>query len=514
MSKAIIEATDLSFKVERSLILENISFSVHSNESWVITGSSGSGKTTLGRLLAGQLKADPDQLKFNLPDTYKRVFISQQHDFRHLASTRSYYQQRYDSNVADDSPTVENLLHKTWQKASPDTGTPAQELTDLTKLLKIDHILGSRLSQLSNGEGKRVQLAQALIHKPQILIFDSPFIGLDKNARQILHSIILELIHSGIILFLITTPDEIPEEVSHVIELKAGKIRQISERKDYIASHKQKDKSVGYVPMNKEVLDEIPFSDTENFAVAVEMKNVNVTYGDKKVLQNINWKINKGEKWALLGHNGAGKSTLLSLINGDNPQAYNNEVYLFDHKRGSGESIWDIKRKIGYISPELHIFFQRNATHTEAVSISAGQFEHSNFSQAKTTCFEAIASGFNDQIGSSQQITPLQSRQVIQWMDLLHIKQLKTKPLYQTSLGEQRLVLLARALVRNPALLILDEPCQGLDKEQTARFIEVVDTVCRHFNKTLIYISHYIEEIPSCVEHQLILKNGKTTREM
>src|SRR5688572_13384763 len=117
------------------------------------------------------------------------------------------------------------------------------------------------------------------------------------------------------------------------------------------------------------------------------MKKVSVQYGDKIILDEVNWKVMKGERWLLSGPNGAGKSTLLSLITADNPKAYANSIFLFGKKRGSGESIWDIKKKIGFISPELHLFFDQG-----------------------TSCFDVIASGLFDTIGLFRQLSAAQQR--------------------------------------------------------------------------------------------------------
>src|SRR6185295_14005255 len=169
-----------------------------------------------------------------------------------------------------------------------------------------------------------------------------------------------------------------------------------------------------------------------------------------------------GECWSISGPNGAGKSTLLSLVTADNPQAYANELYLFDQRRGSGESIWDIKRRIGFVSPELHLYFDRG-----------------------TSCFDVIASGLFDTIGLFRQISTAQTEQVKAWIELLQLQQVQHRPLFQLSLGQQRMVLLARALVKNPPLLILDEPCQGLDEEQIDEFIGLIDDLCDQSGKTL-----------------------------
>jgi molybdate transport system ATP-binding protein len=194
----------------------------------------------------------------------------------------------------------------------------------------------------------------------------------------------------------------------------------------------------------------------------------------------------KGERWCLSGPNGAGKSTLLSLINADNPQAYANEIYLFDKRRGKGETIWDIKKRIGYVSPELHLFFD-----------------------ASVTTFDAIASGLFDTIGLFRSVNQEQADTVKAWMKLLNLEELSNRLLHSLPLGKQRFVLLARALVKNPPLLILDEPAQGLDEEQAALFKNIIEQICRHSDKTLIYVTHLKSEIPSCVRNFIQLEKGR-----
>jgi molybdate transport system ATP-binding protein len=215
------------------------------------------------------------------------------------------------------------------------------------------------------------------------------------------------------------------------------------------------------------------------------MVNTTVRYGDTTILDGINWEVKKGEKWNVSGPNGAGKSTILSLITADNPQAYANEIWLFDKRRGSGESIWDIKKKIGFVSPELHQYFDFSAS-----------------------SFEVIASGLFDTIGLFRGLTVEQEESVLLWMPLLGLSELRTKRLSQLSTGQQRMVLLARALIKNPPVLILDEPCQGLDDEQAGYFKNLIDRLCGAFNTTLIYVSHYRQELPDCINKFLQLKNG------
>jgi molybdate transport system ATP-binding protein len=216
------------------------------------------------------------------------------------------------------------------------------------------------------------------------------------------------------------------------------------------------------------------------------MADVIIKYDKKTILNKINWQVNPGDKWALLGPNGAGKSTLLSLVNGDNPQAYANNIILFDKKRGTGESIWDIKSKIGFVSPELYQYFPTD-----------------------NSCLQVIESGFYDTLGLFRQSSKTKADLALKWMQALEIDQYARTLLKNIPASAQRLCLLARALIKNPALLIFDEPCQGLDDHQQQHFKAVINAICELSPVTLIYVTHYQHEIPDSVDKVLRLDKGE-----
>lgn len=191
------------------------------------------------------------------------------------------------------------------------------------------------------------------------------------------------------------------------------------------------------------------------------------------------------EHWALSGENGSGKSTLLSLICADNPQSYACDITLFDKKRGSGESIWDIKRHIGYVSPEMHRAYQRDIS-----------------------CVKIVASGLKETVGLYSHPTAEEYTRCKHWMEIFGIEQLADKSFMKISSGEQRMVLLVRAFVKSPQLLILDEPLHGLDDARCRLVKSIINAYCRQKNKTLIMVSHYEEEFPKCITHRLnLVKN-------
>jgi molybdate transport system ATP-binding protein len=472
-----VSIENVSVSVGGKIILSKINLNLQKDEYWAITGPSGAGKTTLAKAICNSIffRGKIEITNLTNPEIKPHVIlIEQQHRFKNKSNVENfYYQQRYNSTDKEDASTVEEELNTSSYNT--------EEKEKWIAFFSIQHILNKPLIQLSNGENKRLQLAKAMLKKPDLLILDNPFIGLDTLGRSSLKLALNEITAQGISIILIAAEHDFPSCITNVAFLENGKIAP-RELKQGIFSDEDKN---GIKLIDIMLLKKCFTAQKIDYNLAIKMVNVNIQYNQHKILSNINWEVKTGEKWCLTGPNGSGKSTLLSLITADNPQAYANEIYLFDRKRGSGESIWDIKKNIGYLSPELHLYFQQNET-----------------------CFQTIASGFFDTIGLFRKPNSAQTELVLTWMKILKIENFDEKWMHQLSLGEQRLVLLARAMVKNPPLLILDEPCQGLDAQQTTFIKEIIDQFCSSNNTTLIFVSHYEADIPSCINNYIELENG------
>lgn len=476
--KTLINVNKLSIQLGRKRVLSEVSFKMNKGECLAITGPTGSGKTILLKALATYYNHDKSIFIQKINELSPKVLlIAQQHYFKNLSHTSSfYYQQRFNSTDSEDALTIEDML-KEYSEA---------ERNKAFEFFNIAHLRSTKLIQLSNGEHKRFQLASAILKGADYLLLDSPYTGLDVDARKNLNSIIDELILSGIHFIITGAVADMPDSLTHVVSLKTGEVEKFLSKPEYLQSPSANNDNQFAFAEKAKIAQMKPTYNHDDFMVAIKMVDTTVKYNNKKILDNISWKVNKGECWSVSGHNGSGKSTLLSLVNGDNPQAFANEIYLFDRRKGTGESIWDIKQKIGFVSPELHHYFD-----------------------AGFNSFEIVASGLFDTIGLFKQINTDQKAIVNQWMDILNIGQFEKVLFTQLSNGEQRLVLLARALVKNPPLLILDEPCQGLDAESSKAFISLINTICTSMNKTMVYVTHYEAELPSCITHKLKLVNGK-----
>jgi molybdate transport system ATP-binding protein len=447
LDNCLAKISDVSVSLGAKPVVSSISFQILSGQKTAIVGPMGSGKTSLAKALAGRLFRT-GEVFFSCRNPDKRAYVmlvEQQHQFKNRSNLSEFYlQQRFNSSDCEDAYTVEEEL-------------AGFEIEDWVSIFELSGLLKRPLIQLSNGENKRLQIVKSLAYQPDWLILDNPYVGLDVNGREILTKGLVSLDSKGIQFILVSSPGDVPDFINQVIELPLSQD----------------------TPAKPEPL----LRPLDPFETAVKMEKVQIKYGTKTILRDFSWQVNRGERWAIKGPNGAGKSTLISLITADNPQAYSQNIILFDRKRGSGESIWDIKRKIGYLSPELHLYFKEGGS-----------------------CFSVVASGLFDTLGLFKRLTEEQSDQVNHWMQVMGIAHLKERSFLKISGGEQRMVLITRALVKNPELLILDEPCQGLDRVQTEHLKSVLDYLAEKSDMTLLYVSHYERDIPSCVNQVLELK--------
>lgn len=471
--KPILNIQNLSVHFGTKLVLNHISFEIKSGTCWVIRGESGSGKTTLGKALAKQIPYQGEiTTLFNSESILpKKIhYVDNWYQFTNLEGQRNYYyQQRYNHHQSRDTISVLKELEN-WGKEHQ---LEFQKLDTLFQKLDYSKILNEQLFEISSGEHKKLQLIKALWLNPQILIIDQPYTGLDKKSRAELNTLFNQYIATGGTLILLSNDDETLTCNKHFITLINGQLID-GDTSSYTDIKPSK-------PLPSFLTEKPIYTSTQ----IVKMNNVAVTYDGISILSEINWKINAGERWLLQGHNGSGKSTLLSLITADHPQAYANDIKLFGVQRGGGESIWDIKKRIGIISPEMHWYFDSNAT-----------------------VAQSIASGFFDSNGQYQNLRYAQKQQLNDLLHFLDLYDIRNELLTTLPLGKQRLSLLGRTIIKNPQLLVLDEPCQGLDNQQTQYFNTLIDEISNN-GVTLIYVGHFETQLPKCITHKLVLQEGK-----
>lgn len=446
-----------------------LNFTMEPREHIAVVGPNGSGKTTLVETLLGQRALRGGSLRYGFSGGGIR-YIAFHETYNRAEDGEYYYQQRWNFCDSESAPRVGELLDRL-------EGDPAlrEELYDL---LAIRPMLDKPIIMLSSGELRKFQIVRMLLTSARVLVVDNPFIGLDVAARGLLNELLERLAGmAGLQLILVLSSDgDIPPFVTHIYRMKerrlGPKIPAASFRKESIPEA---------VPVTLPEPEGKPLECTE----VVRLNDVTIRYGDRTILDSLDWTVKLGEKWALAGPNGSGKSTLLSLISADNPQAYAQDIVLFGRQRGTGESIWEIKRHIGYVSSEMHRSFLKDIP---AVNMTA--------------------SGYFDSLGLYETPTAAQLASAEAWMEAFGIGGMAGRSFLRLSSGEQRLVLLARAFVKDPDLLILDEPLNGLDTTNKERVKSIIDAFCSRPGKSMIYVSHYDADLPSCISQRLELRRN------
>jgi len=476
MAQPILHISNLKLKFHQKVVLQDLNWVISPGQNWLLRGASGSGKTSLAKAIAGLIPVQGNiALEYDQNSHLPAVvqYVASWYQFKDLeGQSNFYYQQRYNKQATETTATVKAELTSYGQQHQLDYS----DAEKLVASLGFSELTGSTLIQLSSGEHKKLQLVKALWFKPQLLIMDQPYNGLDKLSRKHLNGLLEEIAAGGTQLILISNEKELPAAINRFAEIRDGQLHETA------ANGYTDEEQQGNGKPVPAFLTEAPVADADSI---IRMIDVNISYGEKQVLKNINWEVKPGEKWLLQGHNGSGKSTLLSLITGDHPQAYANNFYLFGNKRGSGESIWDLKKRMGLISPELHWYFDPAST-----------VKHS------------IISGFYDSSGLFTEPDYKKRTQAAELISYFGLEEYQDMLLNQLPLGKQRLALLARTIIKNPELLILDEPCQGLDQQQTQYFNQLVDELCKN-GTTLIYVGHFESQLPACIEKRILLENGE-----
>jgi molybdate transport system ATP-binding protein len=478
---------ELSNAISRNPLIrlsEAVNISIGNEEQIAVVGPNGSGKSLFIGMLTGQYPLKDGTIKYDFyPSTSDRVSDNVKYiafrDSYGPADSHYYYQQRWNSQDADTAPEVNEMLGRINDETLKE---------NLFKLFDIEPMLHKKIISLSSGELRKFQLTKALLSSPRVLIMDNPFIGLDAPTRELLLDLLKKIAASHKVQFIIVLSmmDNIPEFITHVITVHDKKVEHKVTREEYLQNFLTSDKTDDYSPLQQRVID-LPYSNINyDSDEVVRLNKVSIRYGERTILKELDWTVRRGEKWALSGANGSGKSTLLSLVCADNPQSYACDITLFGRKRGTGESIWEIKKHIGYVSPEMHRAYLKNLP-----------------------TIEIVASGLHDSIGLYKRPHKEQYAICEWWMDIFNIEQYKDTPFLQLSSGEQRLALLARAFVKDPELLILDEPLHGLDTYNRRRVKKIIEAFCQRKDKTMIMVTHYENELPSTIDHQIYLKKEK-----
>jgi molybdate transport system ATP-binding protein len=496
---------DVTLTVGDHPVFAETNWTIARGEQWAIIGTNGSGKSLLVEAIRGRRRpvrgrivhhflADLDGAEDAAFGVFPRgtLAVVSTADLQQLASAHNpYVQARWHGSETGGHLTVTELLdyHRVLARhpfevldGVESSGDFAARRTAALARFGLAALAERQVMQLSNGELRKLLLVRALLLRPRLLILDEPFVGLDVRFRRSLTNIIRLLMHEGVAVLLVTARgDELPDETTHVAV--------VHDRRLVFAGPREHAPRIESTPTIAPRPPRVPRADRPELTAGstlVALRDVTVRYGTTTVLDRVGFTMKGDESWAILGPNGSGKSTLLSLVLADNPQAYANDVRLFGRRRGTGESIWDVKAKLGWMGADLHALYPRS-----------------------TRSLDVVCSGWFHSIGLYRRCSEEQRSRALECLAELGVATLAEVPLGALAHGEQRLVLLARALVQRPLLLVLDEPCQGLDAAHRSLVLDAVDAIVEAGQSRVLFVTHHHDELPSTISHVLHLSNGR-----
>ena len=464
-----------TFRLSDTKTLKIEQLTLRAGESWAFVGSNGSGKSALARALAGELPL----LSGTRTCQFTRITRLSFEQLQKLVS------EEWQRNNTDLLSPGEDDTGRTTAEIIQDEVKNATRCAALADRFGISHLLERRFKYLSTGETRKTLLCQALMAEPDLLILDEPFDGLDVASRQQLAEHLASLSEAGYTLVLVLNRfDDIPDFVPFAGVLAECSLIETGEKNALLAqtlvaqlAHSEKLSGMT-LPEPDAPSARLLLADDE---ARIVLRDGVVSYNDRPIINHLSWTVGPNEHWQIVGPNGAGKSTLLSLVTGDHPQGYSNDLTLFGRRRGSGETIWDIKKHIGYVSSSLHLDYR-----------------------VSTTVRNVILSGYFDSIGIYQAVSDKQRKLVDRWLAILGMNaRTADAPFHSLSWGQQRLALIVRALVKHPTLLILDEPLQGLDPLNRQLVRRFIDVLISEGKTQLLFVSHHAEDAPDCITHRL-----------
>jgi len=420
------------------------------DENWAVLGNNGSGKTLLGRVLTSSDLGE------------KCGYVS----FEKVEELLEEERRNDDSDFLDRE----------------DAGTLVKEyINDPHGVFDLEHIKDRGLKYLSTGELVKLLIIKELERSPDYLILDEPYDGLDIESQDLLYNLIEDLILSKTTIILILNREkDIHPLISNISFIHDNRVILTGSRDSILSS----DAFNRIRHFSGNIPEQLPGLEKRDKSIEtlIDMRSVSISFSETKVLKDITWKVKSREHFKIVGPNGSGKSTLLKIISADNTQSYGQDITLFGYKRGTGESIWDIKQHIGLVSSTLQKDYR--------VSISV---------------LNVLLSGFYDTIGLYTKPTPSEIDQGVKWLKIVGLYSKRDNSYKELSYGEQRLVLIIRAMVKHPKILILDEPCLGLDQVNREMILLLLDSLANKGETTLLYVSHRREDYIPSIKNELLL---------
>lgn len=492
IQKNLLQLNNVDVTLGGKKVLSEISLQINSGENWAIIGGNGAGKSTLLKLIRADLWPDAESKGkriYHFDDEEQSSSVGVKEKIAIISAEKQDAYVKYKCTLDGENIVFTGFFDSFWLQQEPDK-SQIKTAGRIIKQLDVEHLRKIKFEEMSRGDARKILIARALVNNPAILILDEFCTGLDKESSASLLKFIDKIASSNVqILFTTHRMKEIIPSISHVLLLKDGKILDKGKREKVLTEMNlsiifpKRTKSIEIQTLNKANHEVSSTRSAKKVKYLAKIEDVDVYIKSKKVLSSINWEMRNDENWVILGSNGAGKSTFINLICGNVVAALGGEVHRFGKE--VLENMWDIRKKIGHVSANLQTNYSQNISGREVV-----------------------LSGFFSSIGLWEDVTAGQEKVAAKWIKFFDIEDLAEKEIHSMSYGQFRKILIARAMVNDPDILALDEPCDGLDIQSRHDFLDAITKLCEGKTK-IIYTTHHTEELIPQINKALILDKGE-----
>jgi len=478
MTMPLIRVENAYCPVGANKVLEVPAFALDKGEHWCIFGGNGAGKSLLSSLLQGQLVLGAAHVHYRADFSPSKdvIVVSFEEQQKLWALDNRHDISEFNDDAQDQGTSVRQLILG--------VGQATEQYKEIVQSLGLEALEGRGIRYLSSGQCRKAMLARALFQRPQLLVLDEPLESVDLATQgQLIQALERWMMPETCTLLLCRRAQDVLPGITHLAVMddlrivQQGPIDLVQMGSEYTRIRDRRAAIPSALPLADITTKKLPLDPD---VPLIDLRQVNAGYHGKLVLQNFSWTMQQGQHTLIEGPNGCGKSTLLSLIDGENHMAYGQQVFIFGRQRGTGETVWEIKARFGVVSNEIHNRYVKG-----------------------WRVLDVVVSGFFDSIGLYDDSGASQHRTALAWLKTVGIESLSKEYYHALSFGQQRLVLLARAMVKQPSILILDEACVGLDDEYRGLILALTDLIANSHNTHIIFVSHTAGEVPSCVNQVL-----------
>lgn len=477
MPNPLISLTDIRCNLDRDHRFEGLNWQLGQGEQWAIVGCNGAGKTAFSALLGRRLAIASGLRRYAQGFDPSRDIAFVSFELQQQLCDRDQRLDMSELSAAFDPGTTARQAILQGRQAPPD-------MEHRCRQYGLEALLETGIRYLSSGEMRKVLLMRGLLQRPQLLILDDPLEGLDRVARPALAQMLQDAMEEGQQVLLLTRRQrDLPRAISHLLLLRDMQIIASGGRREVMASREWAELFPPPPPL-PQALPPVAAGHTvlhpEPGPAPIAGYQLTASFQGKTVLRGIDLVIDPNDHTAIRGPNGCGKSTLLNMICGENHKAYGQQLYLYGRLRGSGETLWQVKALFGVVSNQVQAKYVRG-----------------------WTAQEVVVSGFYHSVGLYRNAGASERNAALAWLQALQLDGLAGQGFSTLSYGQQRLVLVARAMVTRPPILVLDEPCTGLDDYNRDRLLQLVEFIAASSSTQILYVSHLADEIPSCINRVL-----------